>query len=56
MTDKVTAILDDFKRTHPEAVNVKITAVTRHQVFIKFDSKRLAHGGLFVGTFNKTKA
>ena len=45
---RVAAILAQFTREHPEAKNVRVTAVTRRKVFLRFDSPRLGPAGLAV--------
>jgi hypothetical protein len=48
MTAREQAAIDKLKALHPDARDIKVTAVTRKAVFLRFDCKKLGKYGLFV--------
>lgn len=45
---KLAAIVSQFQREHPEAKRVRVIAITRKKVFLRYDCPRLGPAGLCV--------
>jgi hypothetical protein len=48
MTAREQAAIEKLKTLHPDAVNVRVTKVTRKAIYVRYDCPKLGPLGLFV--------